>query len=329
MDAARPQQAERVAQPRGSPPGDVVGLARAPAAKRGDDARHGVVDVGEVARGAGRGVPRHRLARGHRGDPAGERHLGPLARPVDRERAHDHGVAAVAEHRGLGRHLALRVAVQRRERRVLRCGELARVAVDRRARDEHEAGPAGRRGAREPVGELHVRRPELRDRAPRPHAGQRGEVDDGIRAVDMGRAGLPDRQLGSARGERRGGGDTALRRVAPREVVHAADREAGVQQRAGQAAADEPKSAGHEYVHELGHPNIARPPPGRWHHARHEHRDRSRPAACAVGRGAPDPRGGARDLRQLPRGLRAPASTPPASRPRSCGTRWPRRAISA
>ena len=70
-------------------------------------------------------------------------------------------------------------------------------------------------------------------------------------AADMRRASVRDHQLGAAGGERRGGGGAACRRVAAREVVHAADAEARVQQRGAEAAADEAEPAGHEHVGRL------------------------------------------------------------------------------
>jgi hypothetical protein len=192
-------------------------------------------------------VPRHRLAGGARRDPAGEGHLGPLARPVDGEWAGDHDIPAVRQRRRLGRDLAVRVAVERGERRVLRGGKLARVSVDRRARGEHEAGPACRRGTREPVGELDVRGPEVRRRAPRAHARQAGEMDHGVDSAHVLGTGVRVHELRAPRTQARRRGRAVARCVGAGQVVYATHAEALGEQRSAEPASDEAEPSGDEH----------------------------------------------------------------------------------
>ena len=104
--------------------------------------RHRVVDIGEVARGAGRRVPRERPPGAEAVDPARERHLRPLPRPVHAEGADDHRVGAVLAHDLLGRDLARRVGVERRRRaRARGWGDRAR----RRTRTSSKRARSGRR----------------------------------------------------------------------------------------------------------------------------------------------------------------------------------------
>lgn len=231
-----------------SPAGQVVRLTSAATPERGDDPGHGVVDVGEVTRRAGQRKPRQRLAGREAVDPARERHLRALSRPVHREGAHDQGIRAVLANGRLGSHLAQRVGIERRCRRVLGRGQLERVAVHRRAGDEHEANAMRARRADQALGEEDVRLVERRGRAAGPHAGQAGEVDHGVDAAQERGIRPGDPHLGAAGLQRgRGGGPGALR-VGTREVVHAADSDPLVEQRFAEAAPDEAEPAGHEHA---------------------------------------------------------------------------------
>ena len=116
-----------------------------------------------------------RLAAQHRAAEAVERHVGPLARPVDREVAQRHGrqaeVAAVEQHEMLARELGdavrARTGAAARPRRRQALG----VAVDRRRAGVDEALAAGRPGSARAAAAWPARCAARRRRTRVPHDG--------------------------------------------------------------------------------------------------------------------------------------------------------------
>ena len=187
---------------------------------------------------------------------------GPLARAVDAEVAQPNGGEAVRRDVGarerLGHHLGRPVRARSGERRRLGHRQLGRVAVHARRRRVDELHVAA--GAR--VEQLPSCRSRSRARsrrtpsscrarpaAPRGGRPRRSRRPGGSSAVAWPRSASCSVKAGPA-AQRRDVALLALARVVGREVVDAAHRGAGVEQRLAQVRTDEPCGAGDQVLHD-------------------------------------------------------------------------------